>query len=177
MNLLTAEQQIAHARATTCVQCNEQFTKKNKKTKHHCHLSGKYLGLYCNTCNLKVKYKRGPHAEPETDKKSSKRKATKYFNGTFHKFLKKTEDATHNDADLDALDYVMTDESYMIPVFFHNLKGYDAHIILQYFTQEYAPNSINVIPTLVPDYDPKSQILSSRITMPSICMVGQCQND
>ena len=41
----------------------------------------------------------------------------------------------------------MTDETYMIPVFFHNLKGYDAHIILQYITQEYAPNLINVIQT------------------------------
>ena len=80
---------------------------------------------------FKIKYKRGPHAEPETDKKSSKRKATKYSNGSFRKFLKKAEDAS---------DYVMTDESYMIPVFFHNMKGYDAHIILQYITQEYAPN-------------------------------------
>ena len=39
-NPLTAEQQIAHARATTCAQCKEQFTKKNKKTKHYCHLIG-----------------------------------------------------------------------------------------------------------------------------------------
>ena len=141
MNPLTVKQQIAHVRATTCAQCNEQFTKKNKKTKQHCYLSGRYIGPYCNTCNLKLKYKPDPHAEPETDKKSSKRKATKYFNGTFRKFFKKAEDATCNAPDLDASDYVMTDESYMIPVFFHNLKGYDAHIILQYITREYEPNS------------------------------------
>ena len=74
-------------------------------TKHHCHLSGQYLDLYCNTCSLNLKYKRGPHPEPETDKKSSKRKATQYFNGTFRKFLKKAEDVTSDDPDLDASDY------------------------------------------------------------------------
>ena len=30
---------------------------------------------------------------------------------------------------------------------FYNLKGYDAHIILQYITRQYASNSINVIHT------------------------------
>ena len=35
-----------------------------------------------------------------------------------------------------------TEESYM-----NNLKGYDSHLILQYVTREYAPNSIDVIPT------------------------------
>ena len=79
--------------------------KRTKRQKHHCHLSGQYIDLYCNTCNLKLKYKRGPHAEPETDKKSSKRKATKYCNGTFRKFLKKAEDVTRDDPDLDASDY------------------------------------------------------------------------
>ena len=32
MNPLTAEQKIAPARATTCAQCNEQFTKKKDKS-------------------------------------------------------------------------------------------------------------------------------------------------
>ena len=47
--------------ATTCELCHGPFTKKNKKTKHHyCHLSGLYIGPYCNTCNLKLKYKKIP---------------------------------------------------------------------------------------------------------------------
>ena len=41
---------------------------------------------------------------------------------------------------------MMTEDSYMIPVIFHNLKGYDSHLIFQYVTPEYAPNSIDVIP-------------------------------
>ena len=35
----------------------------------------------------------------------------------------------------------------MIPVIFHNLKGYDSHLIMRYVTHEYAPNSIDVIPS------------------------------
>ena len=36
----------------------------------------------------------------------------------------------------------------MNPVIFHNLKGYDSHLIMQYITREYAPNSIDVISTI-----------------------------
>ena len=54
MKTLTAEQQLKHAAATTCELCHGQFTKKNKNEKHHCHLSGLYIGPYCNTCNLKL---------------------------------------------------------------------------------------------------------------------------
>ena len=71
MNPLTAEQEIARARATTCAQCNEQFNKKYKKVKRHCHMIGQYLGPYCNTCNLKLKHEKSPHAEPQSYKKSS----------------------------------------------------------------------------------------------------------
>ena len=53
MKNLTAEQQLQHDAATTYELCHGKFTKKNKKTKHHCHLSGLYIGPYYNTCNLK----------------------------------------------------------------------------------------------------------------------------
>ena len=43
---------------------------------------------------------------------------------------------------------MMTEDSYMIPVVFHNLKGYGSHLIMQYvITREYAPNSIDIIPS------------------------------
>ena len=42
------------------------------------------------------------------------------------------EVARDNDDDLDTANYMMAEDSYMIPVIFHNLKGYDTHLILQY---------------------------------------------
>ena len=56
MKILTAEQQLQHAAATTCELCHGQFTKKNEKTKHHCHFSGLYIGPYCNTCRDKFSH-------------------------------------------------------------------------------------------------------------------------
>ena len=47
---------------------------------------------------------------------------------------------------LDTTDYMMTEDSLMIPVIFHNLNGYDSHLILQYVTREFASNSIDIIP-------------------------------
>ena len=35
----------------------------------------------------------------------------------------------------------------MTGIIFHNLNGYDSHLIMQYVSREYAPNSIDVIPT------------------------------
>ena len=122
---------------------------KTKKSKHHCHHSGYYIGPYCNTGNLKLKYIKVPNSDAttETKNKSVKRKQTKFFNGTFRKFVKKAEDVARDNDDLDTTDYMMTEDSYMIPVMFHNLKGYDSHLIMQYVTRQYVSNSIDVIPT------------------------------
>ena len=52
LKTVMAKQQLQHAAATTCELCHGKFTKKNRQAKHHCHLSGLYIGPYFNTCNL-----------------------------------------------------------------------------------------------------------------------------
>ena len=42
---------------------------------------------------------------------------------------------------------MMTEDSYMIPAIFHNLKGYDSYLMMHYVTRKYATNSIDVIAT------------------------------
>ena len=61
MNELTIEQQGAYNRATKCDCCEEEFTKSNHKCRHHCHVSGTFIGPMCNRCNLQLKFRQGPH--------------------------------------------------------------------------------------------------------------------
>jgi RNase P subunit RPR2 len=44
------------------------------------------------------------------------------------------------------------DQNYIIPVIFHNLKGYDSHIILKNLSRFFAPNDVNVIATNMEKY-------------------------
>ena len=59
--------------------------------------------------------------------------------------LKKAEDGSCEDADHDVTNYVITEKFVYDSSLIYNLKDYDAHIILQYITRQYAPSSINVI--------------------------------
>ena len=52
---LTAQQQNIHTTATICDTCNKEFTPIRLKTKHHCHVTGRYLGPVCQSCNLQLK--------------------------------------------------------------------------------------------------------------------------
>ena len=94
---------------------------------------------------FKVKIQARSRRRVRDGEESIKGKGDQVFNATFRKFLKKAEDVASDNADFDASAYVMTEESNMIPVFFRNLKGYDAHIIIEYITREYALSSVNAI--------------------------------
>jgi hypothetical protein len=73
-----------HLKADCCEKCLQCFAfdydKENKnmqKVRHHDHISGKFIGSYCNGCNLQYQYKR------------------------------------------------------FLPVYLHNLKGYDSHLFVK----------------------------------------------
>ena len=55
---------------------------------------------------MKLKYKKGSNSDPtdEKKKKASKKKQTKFLNGTFRKFIKKAEDIARDNDDLDTTD-------------------------------------------------------------------------
>ena len=58
MHPLTKKQQRKYNRAQTCMACKDYFVDFNYKVRHHCHVTGKYLGPCCNRCNLSLKYRR-----------------------------------------------------------------------------------------------------------------------
>jgi hypothetical protein len=64
-------------KSNICKTCNNQCNEKNEMVIHHDHITGKFISIMCNQCNLKLKYKR------------------------------------------------------VLPVYIHNLKGYDAHLFVK----------------------------------------------
>ena len=52
---LTRQQKLEYDQATACGNCNIPFSSSNRKIRHHCHVSGKYLFPACNNCNLQLK--------------------------------------------------------------------------------------------------------------------------
>lgn len=46
---------LRHGEATQCYLCEEEFTDENYKVRDHDHLTGKYRGPACNSCNLNYK--------------------------------------------------------------------------------------------------------------------------
>jgi len=52
---LTEDQNICHKIATVCGTCKKEFTAINFKMRHHCHVTGRYIGQVCQSCNLQLK--------------------------------------------------------------------------------------------------------------------------
>ena len=58
MTPLSRNEQDEFARATRSGNCNCDFTANNPKTRHHSHVTGRYLFPACNRCNLALKPRR-----------------------------------------------------------------------------------------------------------------------
>ena len=96
--VMTDEEETKHKKSKTCCKCSCEYTSENKKVRHHDHITGDFIGSYCNKCNLEYQYKR------------------------------------------------------FLPVYLHNLKGYDSHLFVKgLFQYGYKPdnNSDNI--TCIPN--------------------------
>jgi len=59
MKNLTSAEQAKHDAAKVCGSCNREFTAHTRrKTRHHCHVTGKYIAPVCQVCNLQLKYRK-----------------------------------------------------------------------------------------------------------------------
>lgn len=107
--IFTPDERIKYISTTKCEKCSCEFSKTNKKVKHHDHINGKFLGAFCNKCNLEYQYK------------------------TF------------------------------LPVYIHNLKGYDAHLFIKslykYGFQSEKGNNLHCIPNNEERYISFSKII------------------
>jgi len=52
---LTKKQNINYAMATVCDTCKKEFSPIRPMMRHHCHVTCRYLGPVCQSCNLQLK--------------------------------------------------------------------------------------------------------------------------
>jgi len=51
---LTEERNKSYGMATVCNTCNKEFSPIRLKTRHHCHITGRYIGPVSQSCNFTV---------------------------------------------------------------------------------------------------------------------------
>ena len=55
--IMTEKDKSTYFKADKCSKCECEFTDKNKKVRHHDHITGQFISVMCNQCNLKYQYK------------------------------------------------------------------------------------------------------------------------
>jgi len=52
---LTEDQNVSYVLATVCDTCKKELSPIRPKMRHHCHVTGRYIGPVCQSCNLQLK--------------------------------------------------------------------------------------------------------------------------
>ena len=124
-----------HTNAKNCKLWGNCF--EHDKVRLHDHITGCYIGSYCNRCNLHLKFRIG--------RSYKKRKSTLYYEG--RKKFCGDADVIPDDAEIDELvssEFEMNGNNFMLPVFLHNVKGFYSHIIMTYINKNVALSYIHI---------------------------------
>ena len=140
MTHLTEQQQFEYDSAVVCGTCKKEFSEASHKVKHHCHVTGDFLGATCNSCNLqlkpKKKFKRKPREEWSNDEQPEGEWVWK--NPPKNQYEANCRQIT------DFVDNEMKEE-YFIPIILHNFSKYDSHIILKHMEKSFLDGEVKVI--------------------------------
>jgi len=119
MAALTASEEAEYDSTTICANCKRSFMDDNQKTRHHNHVTGKYLFPACNSCNSSFKL----HKCRITTSQNNLTKVVGCNDGD-------GDDRRGGGGDDD-------EWTYLVPIVFQNLSSYDGHFVLQFFRKEY----------------------------------------
>lgn len=146
---ITPEQQSEFEKVQKCggtchickdaIKANE--TEKGRiPVRDHCHLTGKFRGIAHNTCNRSFRFTKV--ATGETYDKEVKKSAVSVEEW---KKLKAPEGA-------ESITLKKALKRVRVPVIAHNMRGYDGHIILNYFNARFKDRIPNCIPNNMEKY-------------------------
>ena len=125
MAALTASEEAEYDSTTICANCKRSFMDDNQKTQHHNHVTGKYLFLACNSCNLVLKPRKCRIASPQNN-------STKVVgcNDDKDDDVDDDDDGDGDDRRDGSGDDDDDDEwTYLVPIVFHDLSSYDGHCV------------------------------------------------
>jgi len=112
MNELNVDQKRDFDQAKTCFTCKNEFSEKNHNVHHHDRVTGDFIAACCNACNLQLKW-------------------------TKSKFHSDNEEVDEDDIIEGRIDDDGAKNDFFIPVFAHNMKHYDSHLIIKHFRREF----------------------------------------
>jgi hypothetical protein len=121
---LTPEQMQSYISAENCWFCKKKFTENYHKCKHHNRLNDEYIGLVCNTCNLQLKI---------TDRRRSREKGGPHVKKALLSNCVSDDDDVERDND---------EVEFTLPVLYHNMKCYNAHLIYKHFKRKYCMRTL-----------------------------------
>src|SRR5208282_1509019 len=118
--------------AVVCPICKNAFTDKNRLVLHHAHSTGRCIAPICNSCNLQIK-----------PRKRRRPRAPKIHINNDSEDDELLPPLCDEDGYVDAVpnsDLDLSSESIdsVIPVYMHNMTGYDCHFIIKNFQKRVA---------------------------------------
>ena len=157
MNQLSPEELIRHASSKQCTQCDTVYDKKNRsKTSWPWNWS---LHRSINAIfNSKIP---GEEHQLKIFKKNAK-KGKFADKATRNNYNRKWSKKNNHDGEDKNSKYGMDEDDFMIPVVFHNLRGYDGQIIIKHITKDLLQKTLkSFLPPLRNSYLSKLVICAS----------------
>jgi hypothetical protein len=109
---------------------------------HHNHVNGEYIGPACNACNLQLKITSRRRRIRSNKKGGPPAKKALLSNCASDDECDDDVESDEVDCDEDDVERDSDETEFTLPVIAHNMKCYDAHLIIKHFKRKYSMRTL-----------------------------------